>query len=264
MSSQWFYGVPLWAVALGLFAILGGATFFSQRAGGRRRAAYAESARGQITAIQGALLGMLALLLGFTFSMAVARFDARRLHQIHEVNAIGTAWLRSQLLPQAARQRCTALFRSYVDNRLSFFEAKDDMDQLRAAQVGTAELHAGLWEEARKASAQEPPSPPVAVSFMQSVNELIDAHASRLEAMRNHVPEPILVLLAAIAASALGMSGFSAGLADLRHPAAPLLAALLTSLLIVTIMDLDRPCGAIGIGSTCMVELKAKLAAEGK
>ena len=104
-----------------------------------------EPRKGQIGAIQGAVLGMLALLLGFTFSMAVTRYETRRELVLREANAIGTTYLRASFLPETNAKAIEDLLRHYVDARLSFYTAGSDSAKITLAQSETARLQRELW-----------------------------------------------------------------------------------------------------------------------
>ena len=104
-----------------VFFLLGDEPGF--RLGRRKRPAVDEDARSQIITIQGAMLGLLALLLGFTFSMAMSRFEVRKQQILDESNAIGTTYLRAQLMPEPQRKEVSDLLRQYVEVRLQFYRA---------------------------------------------------------------------------------------------------------------------------------------------
>ena len=118
---------------LGLGLIFGGSMVFfllgdelGFRLGRRKRPTVDEDARSQIITIQGAMLGLLALLLGFTFSMAMSRFEVRKQQVLEESNAIGTTYLRAQLMPEPPRKEVSNLLRRYVEVRLNFYRAGMD------------------------------------------------------------------------------------------------------------------------------------------
>lgn len=133
-------------------------TEFGFRAGLKLHIAKDEARRGQIGGIQGAVLGMLALLLGFTFSMAVARYENRRDLVLQEANSIGTTYLRASLLPEAQKAVVEEKLRSYVDVRLDFYSAGIDAAKIAAAESKAAALQRELWSHA-VAAAKEAPTP---------------------------------------------------------------------------------------------------------
>jgi hypothetical protein len=226
--------------------------------GGRRHGRRAADRGPQIGTIQGALLGLLALLLGFSFAMAQSRYDARRALVVDEANAIGTAYLRAQLLPRPEAQEIADALRRYVDVRLMRLRERVDEPALREAVEESERLHDYLWARAVKAAQQDPR--PSTNLFIASLNEVIDMHTRRLAAFRNHVPESVFLLLYFVAAVAMAVTGYAAGLVDQRNFGPTVATAILVAIVIVVIMDLDRPRrGLITVSQQSMMDLRDSL-----
>src|SRR5690606_28962629 len=128
-----------------------------------------------VGAMVGSILGLLALLLAFTFSLAASRFEARRQAVLEEANAIGTTYLRTRLLPEPERQELARLLREYVDVRLSAVQAGQTAEAIKHSE----ELHEQLWQQAA-AAAQKSSGSIMTGLFVQSLNEVIDLHAKRV------------------------------------------------------------------------------------
>src|SRR5262245_27219596 len=143
------------------------------RLGQRRQDRTDEPDKSHTSALQGATLGLLALLLGFTFAMAVSRFDNRKTVIVDQANAIGTAELRGRLLGSPYAEKAAPLFRAYVDAWVQFKEAGVDIDQIRAAEKRTFELENQLWNLVREATAADPHSLPASL-FASAMNDMID------------------------------------------------------------------------------------------
>lgn len=261
MNDDWLFRLDLGWIGLGLLLALGAAAELGYRAGRARAPRTSEHERGQVNAITGAVLGLLALLIGFTFSMAVARFDARQQLVVEEANAIGTTALRARMLPGDAAVRVGGLLGDYTSVRLAFYRAGTDDAALAAAVARTEALQEQLWRQAIEQMRRDERSGAVSL-FVQALNEAIDAHGKRLAAMRNHVPASVLLLLGVVTMAALGLVGFGLGLLEKRQwPAVTLLALLLVAATLV-IMDLDRPRrGLITISQQSMVDLQRSLQA---
>ena len=118
------------------------------------------------------ILGLLALVLGFTFSLAASRFNAQRQKVLEEANAIGTTFLRARLLPEPQRSEIARLLRQYVDVRLQAVEE----GQLERALSQSEELHELLWIQT-SAVAEKTSNSIITGVFIQSLNNLIDLHA---------------------------------------------------------------------------------------
>jgi len=183
-----------------------------------------------------ASLGVLALLLAFTFGLAVARFDTRRHLVIDEANAIGTTWLRAAMIPEGGDE-VRALLRQYADARLQ----AGNPDQLQEAIRRSEELQNQLWARAVPLAREHPNSIIVGL-FVQSLNEVIDLHGKRIGVgVRGRLPGIIWLALYAVAVLALGVLGYNAGLSGVRRPLAILSVAFTFAVVMTLIADLDRP-----------------------
>jgi hypothetical protein len=262
MTMEWLYGLNLWLVFGITAALLVVSTEVGFRLGNKKKGEEPEPS--QISTHENAVLGLLALLLAFTFSMAVSRFDARKQLVLAEANAIGTAFLRAQLLPPPHDQEVMKLLRQYVDVRLEFYGAGIDEAGLRSAGEKTERLHQQIWSHAIDLSAQDGRAELVRL-FIESVNEVIDLHEERLTALRNHVPQTVFLTLYMLAAVGLGLVGYARGFSGRRHFFVTLLLAILISTVITLIADLDRPRrGLIKVSQQSMLDLRQSLEKSGK
>ena len=135
-------------------------------------------------ALQAGLMGLFALLLGFNFAMAASRFEAREALIQEEVNAIGTAYVRAQLLPSPRRQKFTELLRAYVAARIEFTRAGADKALLEAAHADASRIGAQLWTLTSTMAAQDPSGTGTEL-FIQSLNDVIDLNEKRSAAPRS-------------------------------------------------------------------------------
>ena len=147
------------------------------RLGRRHHPSSDDSVRSHVQSLQNALLGLLSLLLGFNFAMAVARFDARTVLIQEEVGAINTARLRAQLLAPRDQQEAMALLKSYVGARVDFMRAVEEGARVEAASAAAARLHAQLWTLVERVVGQGAGAP--AVPFLQAVNDVITVNGKR-------------------------------------------------------------------------------------
>jgi len=246
-------------VCLGLIACSCIAIEIGFRLGLRRRAISDETDRTHISSLQGALLGLLALLLGFSFAMAVGRYDARRALVIKEANAIGTTLLRTEFLPAEQRNEARKLLRAYVDSRLEFVNARLDEEWLKKTFTTAASLQAQLWSIATTATTQDPRSVPAGL-FVTTLNEMIDVSEERVAAFYNNVPQPIIALLVAVSSGALGLIGYGCGLVGRRHLPSTILFSVLSVMVLIVVLDIDRPRqGLIQVSQGSMLRLQESL-----
>jgi len=207
--------------------------------------------------IQASILGLLALLLSFTFSMSMQRFDNRSMALIDEANAIGTAVLRIQLLPEKYNKKAFDYFQEYVDLRVAIGKVdhtKREERKIYNKQI--TDLQSKLWALAVSAT-NDDPRPSTTGAFVKSLNEVIDSQGRRSALLQMHVPEVVLILLFVVFISSGGILGYSAGLSGKRVFAPILLVSLLITLIVFIIIDLDRPKrGVIQVNQGVMIELQ--------
>lgn len=183
--------------------------------------------------------GLMALLLGFTFSLAIDRFDNRRALTLEEANAIGTSYLRTQMLEEPSRSRLSALLQDYVVNRLALARSEDaatTQSLMRATDKAQMQLWRGTIEAVRPIE-----NSTISRPLIESMNATIDAGAARVAARRAHVPPRVLgtlLLYMVISAFVLGFVGTRSG----WKPAPTVLLALF-ALAYQLIIDIDRPTG---------------------
>jgi hypothetical protein len=243
-----------------LIAIFWVATEIGFRIGGRFRKGADETDKSHVDALQSALLGLLALLLGFSFAMSMARYDARKALVLKEANAIGTTYLRTDFLPADLGTQARKVLRTYVDSRLEFVAAKNDQAKLERALASGAGMQTQLWSIAGRAAALDPRSVPVGL-FAASLNDVIDVSEERRTAFENHVPEAVLALLIFVSCGALAFIGCGSGLVGRRHLPSTISFAVISALVLVVILDMDRPRrGLIQVSQNSMLRLQASIA----
>lgn len=219
---------------------------------GRRRVLRA-SARHDTATLTGAALGLVALLLGFSFSLALSRYDARRDLVIEEANAIGSTANFALMLPAEARWPMLSLLRDYTSVRIGlgvpFSDAKMQRDIARSV-----ELQGRLWQQAVSLTVASPQSLPV-YRFVGSLNEMNNIHERRISALRNHVPGEVVFVLIGLAMIGMGFTGFHAGLAGARFSIPTLVMALAVAVVVMLIVDLDRPArGLIRVSAQPLID----------
>lgn len=182
-----------------------------RRLGLRHLARDPELARPGVAAVEAAVFALLGLLIGFTFSGAASRFDERRFLVTEEANAIGTAWLRLDLLPPAAQPDLRELFRQYLDSRLETYRKLPDIQAAETELARSAKLQGQIWAEAISV-VRESGSTPAAMLLLPALNQMIDITTTRKMATKVHPPLIVFLMLGALAlVSALlaghGMAG---------------------------------------------------------
>ena len=205
-----------------------------------------------VSGMVGATLALLALMLAFTFGLAGSRFEDRRQVVLSEANAIGTAYLRAAMLPEPMRTETQQLFREYVDVRLEAVQP----GKLSYAITRSEELQNRLWAQAVAASEKD--RSPILALFVQSLNEVIDLHATRMmAALRSRVPAPIWIVLFLLSFLSMAMMGYHEALTNSRRSIAVLALILGFSSVLFLIVDLDRPRqGTLQVSQQAMIDLR--------
>lgn len=248
-------------IALTLFAFILIVIDVGFRLGRRARLATAEPIKSQINAILAAVLGVLALLLGFTFSLALQRYDSRSQAAVDEANAIGTAYLRAQLLPAGMRDQVGALLRDYLDLRVQAGSTNLADPSSRAPLLRqSSQITGELWSVARQAAEQDA-RPVTSGLFIQALNDMIDSYGRRDAALSRHVPEIVLYLLFATFLMAGSILGYASGIEGSRATFPTIMMAALIVLLVFLIIDLDRPRrGLIQVSQKNLTDLQQTIA----
>ena len=245
----------------GLFFVMLLLLEVGRRVGLRQTRDETEHERGGRGLVEAAIYGLLGLLIAFTVSGAASRFDARRVLTVQEANAIGTAYLRLDLLLAAAQPALRAKFRDYTQERLAVFQSIPDLDASSAHESRATQLQAEIGSGAIAALRDAPQ--PATLLLLPALNDMIDITTSRAIAARAHTPSILLGALAVLAVFCCLLTGYSlAGGRPLNSALHMLGFALVVTLTIYIILDLDHPrVGLIRLdyADQAFVELLAKM-----
>jgi hypothetical protein len=213
-----------------------------------------------VATLESAMLGLLGLLIAFTFAMALSRFEARREAVLNEANAIGTTALRARLLPSPQNAETLRLLQDYVQVRLDITRRVPSAAELEAAIARSNALQEALWRQAMAVAAKDPGLVPTGL-FIQTLNEMIDNQGKRLAAFRNRVPDIVLAALYGVAAVAAAFAGYVSGLGRRPSRLPVCLMGMLICAVILLIVDLDRPgAGFITVSQQPMIDAAASIA----
>jgi hypothetical protein len=218
----------------------------------------------RLAAIEGGVLALLGLLLGFTMSMAVARYEARKQLVLDEANAIGTSHLRTRLLPDPERTEIASLLREYLVVRLQYADVRDDLDRLQANREQAARLQNEFWTRA-VAYGLKDPNPVKAGLLLQSLNEVINLESARWMALQNQVPGAVIYVNGIVALSAAILVGYAFGFEGRRQVFATSMLALVITVVFAVIIDLDRPRqGFMQVSQQPLIDLQHRLSTSKK
>lgn len=231
------------------------------RIGRKRLLALGEDWQAGLGTLNGAVFGLMGLLVAFTFTGAATRFDARRSLVTEHVNAIGTAWLRLDLLAAPEREKARDGFRRYVDTQLEILGNSGNNDAVRAGMGRLSSIQQEIWETLIQAVKSDK-SLPLTQVVLPPVNEMFDLSTTRYMAARQHPPVAVFLMLGLLVLVSGLVAGFGMAKAA-RQSALHLFGfAALMSLSVYLILDIEYPrLGIIRIDSfdQAMIELRASM-----
>lgn len=225
----------------------------------QRRTGLAQAANDATAAA--AALGLLAFLLAFVISMAVSRFDNRRQLVVEEANAIGTTYLRAGFLPEPQQTETRTLLAEYVDVRV----AAIDQASLAVAVVRSEEIQAVLWS-AVETLARDDDRSTILPLYIDALNNMIDVHGKRkTAALASRIPPTILLGIYIITALNMALVGYNSSFDKRRNWVALIGLSLVFSVVILLIVDLDRPTeGLLRVSQQAMLDLQRQIQAAGQ
>jgi hypothetical protein len=228
-------------LAFALFAAVLACLEIGWRVRNAKRHTESADADSGLGALDAAVYGLMGLLIAFTFTGAASRFEARRHLITQETNAIGTAWLRVDLLPPESQPQIRADLRDYVDSRIKTYRViSRDLEQAKAEVAHSGQLQTKIWKES-VAACQQQSSAAVTSLMMSSLNEMIDITTTRYAAMFSHPPVAIYLVLAFLVLASALLGGYGMGKSGKRNWTHMLLYSAALGVAMYVILDLDYP-----------------------
>lgn len=227
----------------------------------RRRGELDQELREDFGFILASTLTLLGLIIGFTFSMATGRYDQRKIYEEAEANAIGTEYVRADLLPAADGVAVRVLLKKYLDERVRFYMARGE-DELQQINSRTAQLQTELWSAIRAPAAAQPT--PVMALVVSGMNDVLNSQGYAQAGYWNRIPTAAWVLMAAIAIGCNllvghGSRSVKAG-SKLLH-----ILPLIVSVAFMLIADIDSPrYGIILVRPQNLISLAESLPSPGE
>ncbi|WP_242917794.1 hypothetical protein [Pontibacter liquoris] len=259
MAKEYMYDHNSILIVAILFVLLMAAEEAGFRVGRYHQRKSDQDVKVQTNTIQAGTLGLLALILGFTFNLALQRFNSRSEAVIREANAIGTALMRTHLLPAPYGAQIHSLLQQYIDLRLALSNTNYAMVTEREALTDrTLALQRTIWDQTVQA-ARIDPSPVTTGNFITAYNNVVDRYGERNALLAAHVPEVILYLLFTVFIMSGALIGYGSGLGHKRTLLPSALLSFLICLMMFIILDLDRPRrGIIKVDQSTMEQLKSE------
>ena len=225
-------------LAIGLFIVMLLLLEAGRRLGRKRREQDPEVALSGT--VDAAVLTLLGLLVAFTFSGAAARFDDRRHLVTEEANAIGTAYLRIDVLPESAQPPLRDLFRRYLDSRLETYRKLPDVQAAMKEWDTSVELQGQIWAFA-VAACRDSGSPHTAILLLPALNAMIDISTTQLMSTRIHPPGIVYVMLGTVSLVAALLAGYGMASSKGRAWIHSVSFAAIIAATVYVILDLEYP-----------------------
>ena len=207
----------------------------------RRRRKLREDDREDFNLVIAATLTLLGLIIGFSFSMAVSRYDLRKNYEEAEANAIGTEYVRADLLPAADAERIRLLLRQYLDERVMFYRTRDSRE-LQHINVVTSQLQTDLWNSVKSPAEAKPTQ--LVVLAVSGMNDVLNSQGYTQAAWWNRIPHAAWALMALIAICCNLLVGYGSRSTKVRGILL-LIVPLVVSIAFLLIADLDSPRGGL-------------------
>lgn len=249
------------AIAVGLFLGMISLLEIGRRIGIKRFKQDPEGARAGVGAVEGSVFGLLGLLIAFTFSGAAVRFDARRQLIVEETNAIGTAYLRLDLLPTDAQPSLRDHFRRYVETRLEVYRKLPDLQAAKAELAKAAVLQNEIWRLA-VTGCRGSNTPQAMILLLPSLNQMIDITTTRTMAGQMHPPWIVFVMLGLLALAGALIAGYGMAAGKTRSWTHVMCFAAITAVTVYVILDIEYPrVGLINVKAfdQALVDLRASM-----
>jgi hypothetical protein len=244
-----------WELGLLLLIVLGFVLELGRRLAVRFQIEQIPERKEQMTTIRDGLFILVSLLMGFTLTLAAARFAERRSLLVEEEISIGTTYLRASTLAQPYRDHSKQLLREYVDTRLELDNVGVDAARFNAALNRSKQLQEELWLDAATVAQNDRTA--ITAVYVNSLNETIDLHEKRVAAFENRVPQPIWLLI--ISTSVISVFTRGSTLTS-RFWLTLILVPITIAIVVALIADLDTPSrGLIRLDQRAMQRLKADM-----
>jgi len=199
---------------------------------------FKQGERDDFDILRNAALTLLGLIIGFSFAMAVSRYDQRKNAEEVEANAIGTAYLRADLLPANDASRLRDFLRKYISARISFYEAGNER-QAASINADVQRLQADLWNAVTNAAVTQPT--PIVALATSAINEVLNSQGFTQAAWWNRIPGAAWALMGLIAISCNLLLGYG----EHRTNVFLLILPIIISISFFLIADIDSPRGGV-------------------
>ena len=234
------YNFPLWVPGIIFVILLAIALESGFRVGLKRRESWKDADSGGGAVVLTSMFALMGLVIAFTYASGVSRYDARKDAVSNEANALGTAFLRADLVAEPGRTELKTILLEYARTRYIPPNSIRTNEARTAVLQKTLQVQEKIWPATRRVVAQGTPGP-IESSLVAAINAVLDAHTIRLVAVFDKLPRVVMWMLVLICAASLGVAGYNAGIQGRMSRWRMTAFALVLSGLMIVILDFDRP-----------------------
>ena len=209
--------------------------------GARGIARYGAAGHPNVSSLEAAVFALMGLLIAFTFSGALARFDQRRAQAVDEANAIGTAWLRLDLLPAPAQPKLREAFRAYADARIATYRKLPDLEAVKREVARSQQLQSEIWALSVAALRLPEVNTGTEVLVIGAMNQMFDIASVRLVATQIHPPSIVYAMLVGLALAAALLAGYQSAAEKTRDWIHQIGFAVIVAFTVYVILDIEYP-----------------------
>ncbi|MEJ2310068.1 MAG: hypothetical protein P8Z78_12245 [Gammaproteobacteria bacterium] len=235
-----FDALPLWVFGVIFFGVMILALELGFRVGKKRRDTWRNAESGGGGIVQTSIFAVLGLVLAFTYSAGLTRFEARKAALLNEANALGTAFLRADLASEPGRTELMEALYEYAVTRSIPPRSAVTLKDQNLFLSKTLEKQASIWPATKRVIDQENPDP-LEVSIVSSINSVLDAHTIRFAAVIDGLNPTVIFLLALVTLCAMAVAGFNAGIHGRMSRWRMIAFSIVLASFVFVILDLDRP-----------------------
>ena len=253
--------VPIWGIFVGTILIVMGFVEVGYRFGSLVNRNSAGEGEAQISGISGAVLGLSAFIMAFSFAIVADRYDARKSLVREDADAIRTTYMRARFLPEPDRAESTRRLAAYVEKRIVAAQGGNIGKQgVRKLLIDSERIQRRLWDIA-VVNAERDMNSDVAALYIESLNQLMDVHSARLAiGVRTRIPIGIWIVLYSLTILGLISMGYHAGVTESKRSNAILILAVSFAMVITLIAALDRPWGISAVTQQPLADLQGWMA----
>lgn len=247
-----------WIIAFLIFCILVVAYRLGVYLGKRNAALKQEGHLGRVSNIQAGLMGLLGVMLAFSFSLSSQRYEKRRQLVIQESMNIGTAYFRAGLLPDPLKRDVRNLLEKYLDERINYYQPENSYENKSEFQKKSESLHVQIWAKTAEIG-KKAPTLNTNITIL-ALNDMIDISGNISSEFQSHVPQFILLLLVFISVCTILIMGYTDGLSSEKNIVFAIILNLVLCSILLLIIDMDRPTsGYLKSDTYGLTELKKEI-----